>query len=131
MYPGWSILGQRYLDRQTETLSQSRRAVQAGAGVTWAALNSPAPAHTAPSFPHGPLLFPHFLHPVSPAGTFPQTTGRGWSGGHLFLPLHAQSNPGGWGGDGEMKTHLPLSDVSPVPVAGTAGERRRARGRLR
>lgn len=65
------------ISRQTETLSQSRGAGQAGAGVTWAALNGPAPAHTAPSFPHGHLLFPQHLHRISPAGTFPQIMGRG------------------------------------------------------
>lgn len=82
MYPGWSILGQRCLDGQTETLPVTQGcAGQVLGSVTRAALNRPSTG------PHSPLLLPRVLHQISPAGTFPQITGVGWCGGHLFPPL--------------------------------------------
>lgn len=125
----------RQTDRQTETLSQSRGAVQAGAGVTWAALNGPAP-----SFPHGHILSLSTSTGFHLLGPSPKSRGGARVGGSVPFPC-ALNQSGGWrdedtpplrcvpsagGGDsGGEKAGSWTAEIKALSAAG------RARGRAR
>lgn len=102
---------------------------RADTGATRAALTGPGSAHSPLLLAQSPP--PHLLHQIHLLGPSPESWGWAGVGCIRFLPLKAQSNPGGRGDDGEMEAHLSLPDLSPVPAEGTAGDRTLARGRLR
>lgn len=103
---------------------------RADTGATRATLTGPGSAHR-PLLPSGTVTSSSSPPPDSLAWTFPRIMGVGWSGVHPFPSLEGSIKSWGEGGDGEMEAHLSLSDLSPVPAEGTAGDRTLARGRLR